>query len=233
MALQNLDRDYWRVAEHIFSTYYDVSGAAYDSKARGYEKLVSSVAYNKMVWGTHPKDYTDFAEKAILSSTGTCIDIGCGGLAQTAGVYSLSTQPVVLLDHSIEMLKIASERLLTRTGKWPETIDLLQANAFDLPFPNESVDNVFSFGLIHCFENKRELIREALRVLKVNGRFYFTSMTSDRRISNYYMGVLRLAKAFGKPFTSRQMMELFDSPNLEVEYSMKGSMIFISGRKIA
>lgn len=85
MALQNLDRDYRRVAEHIFSTYYDVSGAAYDGKARGYEKLVSSVAYNKIVWGTHPKDYTDFAEKVILTSAGTSIDIGCGGACSNGG----------------------------------------------------------------------------------------------------------------------------------------------------
>lgn len=231
MMQQKLNREYMLVEENIFTTFKDTLGSAYDRKARAYEKLVSSTLYNKIIWGTLPKDYTDFARKVISISTGASIDIGCGGLVQTSTIYSKSTQNFILLDNSIEMLKIAKKRLMSYSDKFPKNIELLQSNAFDLPFQNETFDNVFSFGLIHCFENKQEFINEVLRILKVNGKFYFTSMTSDRFISKCYMSLLRQQKEFGEPLTSKQTMNMFDNSALEVEYCMKGSMIFINGTK--
>ena len=220
-----------KIEDRLFSSLGNINGSSYDNKARMYEKLVSSKSYNKIIWGTLPKDYTDFAKKAILNSNGISIDIGCGGLIQTATIYSKAKQNCILLDHSIEMLKIAKNRLNTLCHHVPENIDLLQADAFQLPFEDNSFDNLVSFGMIHCFENKSQFIKEALRVLKSNGTFHFTTMTSDRLISKYYMAILRRQKEFGEPLGSKQILNLFEGNALKIEYYMKGSMIFISGTK--
>jgi len=220
-----------QIEGNLFSSLYNINDSSYDNKARFYEKLVSSKTYNQIIWGTLPSDYTDFAQKAILNSNGTSLDIGCGGLIQTASIYAASKQNCILLDHSIEMLKIANNRLITLCHKIPENICLLQANAFQLPFDNDSFDNVVSFGMIHCFENKAEFITEALRVLKPAGTFYFTTMTSDRLLSKYYMNLLRKQKEFGEPINSEQILNLFEERGHKIEYFMKGSMIFIRGTK--
>lgn len=227
-----INRNYHPVEEHLYSALTDIRGAAYDNTAKAYERLVSSKTYNRLIWGTTPEDYSNFATKAILQSEGTVIDIGCGGLTQTVSVYSKTSRDILLLDHSIEMLKLAKSRLNSHCSDFPHNIRLLQANAFDLPFDSESVDTVCSFGLIHCFEEKQAFVNEVLRILKKGGSFYFSSMTTDRAISKYYMKLLRIEKAFGEPFSSEQVLALFDAQPVELEHYMKGSMLFMSGRKI-
>ncbi len=215
----------------LFSALENVTGAAYDNKAKLYEKLVGSKLYNKLFWGTSPGDYTNFAKKAILTATGISLDIGCGGLIQTSVVYANSRQNHILLDHSVEMLRIAGNRIINHFGKIPENINLLQADAFHLPFEDASFDNIVSFGMIHCFENKSGFINEALRVLKPKGTFYFTTMTSDRFISKCYMNILRKQKEFGEPLSSQQILNLFAEKVSNMEYYKIGNMLFISGVK--
>lgn len=226
-----VNKDYHLIEENLYSTLPNVTGAPYDGKAKAYESLVSSSIYNSIIWGTLPIDYTDFARKAILSASGSCIDVGCGGLIQTASVYSVCSQDLVLLDYSIDMLKIAKQRLMKGRTNFPANICLLQSDAFHLPFDAESFDNVCSFGLIHCFEDKQAFIDELLRVLKVNGSFHFTSLTSDRLISKYYMKLLQRKQAFGEPLSSGEILHLFDKQAVELSFYKKGSMIFISGHK--
>ncbi len=211
------------IDDNIFSSLHNIQGSPYDNKARLYEKLVSLKTYNKIIWGTLPKDYIDFSEKAS-------IDIGCGGLIQTAGIYANVKQEFILLDHSIEMLKIARQRLIGLCNKFPDNIKLVQADAFQLPFESDCFDSLVSFGMIHCFENKTAFINETLRVLKSDGTFHYTTMTSDRLISKLYISLLRRQKEFGEPLSSKQILYLFEGLK-KVDYYMKGSMIFISGIK--
>ncbi len=218
------------IDDNIFSSLHNIQGSAYDSKARLYEKLVSLKTYNKIIWGTLPKNYIDFAEKAILNAKGKSIDIGCGGLIQTASIYANTEQDFILLDHSIEMLKTARQRLINLCGKLPDNIKLLQADAFQLPFESGFFDSLVSFGMIHCFENKSAFINETLRVLKSDGSFHFTTMTSDRLTGKLYMNLLRKQKEFGEPLSSKQILNLFEGLK-RLDYYMKGNMIFISGIK--
>lgn len=95
--------------DHLFTNLENTRGGAYDNKAKMYEKLVSSVTYNKMMWGTSPSDYISFSQKAVNESRGTTLDIGCGGLVQTATLYAKSDTNTILLDSSIEMLKRTSQ----------------------------------------------------------------------------------------------------------------------------
>ena len=219
------------IESDLFSALENIKGSAYDNKAKMYEKLVGSKLYNKLFWGTQPKDYTNFAKEAILNSTGTSLDIGCGGLIQTFDVYANSNQNYILLDHSIEMLRIAKNRLTNHCGRIPKNINLLQADAFQLPFENASFDNIVSFGMIHCFENKSDFVNETLRVLKPKGIFYFSTMTSDRLISKYYMNILRKQKEFGEPLSSQQILSLFTAKVSNIKHYKRGNMLFINGIK--
>ena len=70
MDVMNLIDNFRKIDTDIYSALENYTGAAYDSKAVMYEKLVSKKLYNKIIWGTSPEDYKEFAYKAINSSRG-------------------------------------------------------------------------------------------------------------------------------------------------------------------
>lgn len=223
----------WKEIElGIFSVLDNFSGSAYDQKAAMYEKLVSSKLYNKIIWGTSPDDYKEFGKKGIFSENGSLLDVGCGGLIQTAAIYSRTKRPCTLVDSSIEMLKIAKGRLIEQTGKLPDSIQLLQADAFNLPFAENCFDTVCSFGMIHLFDNKQEYVQELLRVLKVGGTFYFSTMITHRWISKLYIQQLRKLNEFGELCSEKEILALFKEEKSRIKSYRKGSMLFIEGEKI-
>jgi ubiquinone/menaquinone biosynthesis C-methylase UbiE len=214
----------------IYLSLEGATGASYDNKAKAYEKMVGSKLYNNIMWGTSPNDYIEFSKKAILETSGTGIDIGCGGLVQTAEQYKKTKNEFVLLDNSIEMLKVGLERLKGHDNGAPDNIHLLQGDAFKIPFNDQSFDTVCSFGVLHIFNEQQALINEALRVLKPSGEFFFSALTSDRFLSRKYMSLLRTQGEFGQPLNSKQYIELFDKQTITEIYT-KGSMVFICGKK--
>lgn len=221
-----------QVTRGIYTCLENPARASYDFKAGYYERLVSTRWFNRFFWDTSRQDYQAFAAEAILRTSGTVLDIGCGGLAQTAQLYRATGNDCILLDRSLEMLKIARARLSAGGRRLPANVQLLQGNAFQLPFPDNTFDTVCSFGTIHLFDNKQAFVDEALRVLKPGGRYYFYSMTGERKISSIFMSSLRLINEFGEVYSVAQTISLFDKPSLQVKSHVIGSTVFIQGRKM-
>lgn len=220
------------ISRGIYTCLEQPAGASYDFKAGYYERLVSTCWFNRFFWDTSRQDYQEFASRAILRTTGTVLDIGCGGLAQTAQLYRSTNNDCILLDRSLEMLKIARARLCAGNGLLPANLQLLQGDAFRLPFPDNTFDTVCSFGTIHLFDNKQEFVDKALRVLKPGGRFYFYSMAGETKISHAFMSSLRKIREFGKVYSIDQTLALFNQPLLQVQSYVIGSVVFIAGRKM-
>ncbi|WP_212006107.1 class I SAM-dependent methyltransferase [Chitinophaga sp. HK235] len=216
----------------IYSSLENIRGAAYDNKAKYYERLVGTESFNKLIWYCSRNDLWQFAADAILHSQGTVLDIGCGGLAQTSTLYAATANECTLFDRSVEMLKIARSRLVKQSGYLPSNISLLQGDAFHLPFENNAFDVVCSFGTIHLFDNKQDFVNETLRVLRPGGRFFFYTMTGEKLISRYFMSALRVINEFGEVYSRQQTLSLFDSAVLQTSSYMKGSVLFIYGQKI-
>lgn len=215
----------------LYTTLEKHSGAPYDDKARAYEKMVGSKVYNKIMWGTLPADYIQFSHKAILDSKGNCLDIGCGGLVQTAKQYADAQANFVLLDNSVEMLRVGKQRLEALCGNKPSNIHFLQSDAFNLPFEDNSFDTVCSFGVLHIFDNKKQFVKEAIRVLKPGGKFFISALVTDRRFSRFYINFLKKKGVFGEPIDAQAVLELLRANQLSPEWYIKGSMIFMSGLK--
>ncbi|NLR82782.1 class I SAM-dependent methyltransferase [Chitinophaga eiseniae] len=216
----------------IYTSLKNIKGARYDNKAKYYERLVGAEMFNRTIWGCSRAELQRFAAEAILHSRGTVLDIGCGGLAQTAMLYSTTSNHCTLFDRSLEMLKIAQSRLLGEKGVLPSHIGLLQGDAFDLPFANNTFDTICSFGTIHLFDNKQDFVNEILRVLKKGGRFYCYTMTGEKIIGRVFMSLFRTIGEFGKVLSERQNLALFDNEQLQVQSYRVGSVLFIYGQKI-
>lgn len=63
-----------------------------------------------------------------------------------------------------------------------------------LPFPDESFDHIYSFGVIHHSPEPANIVRELHRVLRKGGTF--TVMLYNRTSINYYVEIMFLRKAF-------------------------------------
>jgi len=98
----------------------------------------------------------------------TVLDLGCGTGFFT-DILSARYQKVIGLDISTNMLKFSKKNR-------SNDISWLEANAYQLPLSNESVDFVYSNLMIQWCDPLQPLLDEILRVLKPGGLFIFSTL---------------------------------------------------------
>jgi ubiquinone/menaquinone biosynthesis C-methylase UbiE len=100
-----------------------------------------------------------------LPSSARCLEIGCGKGAAIPLIKKMyNADRVDAFDIDKAMVELALKR---QEGL------VLVADAQDIPYPDESMDAVFNFGIIHHLEDWERGIREIARVLKKTGSFFF------------------------------------------------------------
>jgi len=96
----------------------------------------------------------------------TFLDIGCG-----AGFL---TNELAIAGHDVTGVDLSEGSLeVAREADKTQTVEYLNANAYALPFPDERFDVVAAMDVLEHVEEPRGLIREAGRVLKPGGSFFF------------------------------------------------------------
>jgi len=100
------------------------------------------------------------------------LDIGCG-----AGFLS---NPLALFGHDVTGIDLSKESLAT-AAHFDETkkAKYLYGNALDLPFPDASFDVTIAMDILEHVEDPHQLIKEAARVLKPNGLFFFHTFNKN------------------------------------------------------
>ena len=101
-----------------------------------------------------------------IGSSKTVLDIGCGAGILT-NALAQKGHTVHGIDLSEPSLKIASK--YDTTG----TVSYQKANAYSLPYPDQTFDVVCAMDVLEHVEEPNRLIKEASRVLKPGGLFFF------------------------------------------------------------
>ncbi len=101
-----------------------------------------------------------------FGKTISLLDVGCGGGLLT-NALALDGHTVSGIDLSEQSIKIAKEKDTTKRVHYEV------ANAYKLPFPDQSFDVVTAMDILEHVENPSLLIKEASRVLKPSGLFFF------------------------------------------------------------
>jgi SAM-dependent methyltransferase len=150
------------IESQIYSVFQDIEAANPYDTGFGYiyDWIACNPLYNRLIWGYSITKFASLTHEALTSSKkGYVLDLGCGSLAFTAKTYiQYSDRPVVLLDQSIKMLRIAKSRLNKLNGKVPDNMILLHADALQLPFQPKSFNTIISQNLLHCLDDTKKLL---------------------------------------------------------------------------
>jgi 2-polyprenyl-6-hydroxyphenyl methylase/3-demethylubiquinone-9 3-methyltransferase len=108
----------------------------------------------------------------------TVLDIGCG-----AGIL---TNALAKKGHKVYGIDLSPSSLST-AKKYDETgtVTYEVANAYALPYPNETFDVVCAMDVLEHVEEPKLLVSEASRVLKPGGLFFFH--TFNRNLLSYLL----------------------------------------------
>jgi ubiquinone/menaquinone biosynthesis C-methylase UbiE len=229
------DSSSFRLVEpHIYSTFAageDV-GISYDKRFGYFYDLVAcSPAYNFIVWGYRIREYHSFCLEALESSgDGWVLDAGCGSLAFTARTYAgYSDRPVVLLDRSLRLLRIAKARLAKRCGEIPPNLVLVHGDALQLPFKPGSFATIISLNLLHVFEDVTAALLELKRVLADGGTMSLTTLVENQRLADRYLHLWGRAGEL-IPRTVEEVLAAFEEVALPTDCRTRGNLAFIRCR---
>jgi ubiquinone/menaquinone biosynthesis C-methylase UbiE len=157
------------------------------------------------------------------------LDIGCGSLAFTAKLYGQYTErPVLLVDQSIKMLRMAKSKLIRQNGHIPENIAFLHADALQLPFKANAFTTIISENLLHCLNDTGVLLKQLKNIISENGNMYFTTLVKANRFADKYIEALA---GGGKmvPRNANDHEKTFEQAGLSIECQTIGNLLVIKG----
>lgn len=222
------------IEPNIYSVLPDSEfGNEYDSQFGFiYDLVACNPVYNRLIWGYSVRIFLQTASEALNSShEGYLLDIGCGSLAFTATIYSqYSKRPVVLVDQSLKMLRMAKTRLVKQKGKVPGNLVFLHADASQLPFQENSFATVLSENLLHCLSNTSILLKQLKSITSENGKMYFTTLVKNNRFADKYLEALAgSGKLISRTVADHR--EILEQSGIAATYETTGNILVIKGNK--
>jgi ubiquinone/menaquinone biosynthesis C-methylase UbiE len=218
------------IEPYIFSVLSDIEVAnTYDTRFGNiYDWVACNPIYNRLIWGYSVAIFASIAHDALRSSKkGNVLDLGCGSLAFTAKTYiQCSERPVILVDQSLKMLRIAKSRLIKINGTVPNNMVFLHADALRLPFREKSFNTIISENLLHCLDDTKNLLQGLKNVLSKDGKMYFTTLVKGNRFADRYLEAL----ANGGKLVSRNMGDhqtTYSQLGMSIKYNINGNMASI------
>lgn len=130
----------------------------YENEATAYHSSRYSTRYGALFEKLHHESVRDLLAKA--PADGKVLEVACGTGHLTSLLADLGLQ-FISCDLTPEMMQQAQARVGTRSN-------FILADAFHLPFPDETFDAVVSSRFLHLFSHveQKRLLQEMLRVLR-------------------------------------------------------------------
>ncbi len=108
------------------------------------------------------------------------LDVGCG-LTGPASILAREYGAEVDGLNIVEQQVVWARKYVAGNGL-QDRVRVHLASAMDIPFPDESVDVVFSLEAAHCFIDKPRFLAEARRVLRPDGKLLLADITATSHV---------------------------------------------------
>ncbi len=131
------------------------------------------------------------------------LDVGCGAGFLT-NQFALAGHDVTGVDQSEDSLRVA--HTYDRSGK----VRYLAANAYELPFDDETFDVVTSTDFLEHIDDPEKVIKEFSRVLKPGGTFFFH--TFNRNPLSWLVAIKMIEWLIPKTPKNMHVLKLFIKP---------------------
>ena len=121
-----------------------------------------------------------FVELADISNGMKIADVGCG-FGGTIGELNRVFRQVELTGINIDrrQLEVADQRIKPFPGN---TINWLEADATDIPLPDNSFDRILAVECIFHFPSRQKFLNEAARLLKPGGKLVLSDFCGYRQV---------------------------------------------------
>jgi ubiquinone/menaquinone biosynthesis C-methylase UbiE len=184
-----------------------------------------------LVWGGDVKPYYESMDAiAEVPDGGTVVDCPCGAGPALRVVPADGSIRYVGADLSPAMIRRARKRAAARGLT---EVELIEADATELPLPAASADLFCSYWGLHCFPDPAAALAEAARVLKPGGRLVGTALLRGRDSLRQRM-IRPGAGAFGNPGTQQEIESWLAEAGLDLtSASRSGPMLFFEAHKDA
>jgi SAM-dependent methyltransferase len=206
----------------IISLYFAYSRYAFSPNGKDIQSQVRDLVIKNLVW----------------NGEGRVLDIGCGSGALSISVAKkYKNAQIIGIDYWGKQWEY-SQTMCEKNAELenvPTRIEFQKASAADLPFDDESFDVVLSNLVFHevgGVKHKTEVIKEALRVLKKDGKFVFQDLFLWTQVYGKPEELLKTIRSWG--IRSVKMINTNEMPFipriLKLPF-MIGTMSMIVGEK--
>jgi SAM-dependent methyltransferase len=183
----------------------------------------------KAVWGGDTRRYYE-SMSAIgeAADGGTVVDCPCGAGVSLRGVAADKNVRYIGVDLSPSMLR----RLRRRIGKHGlQQVEVLRADATEIPLPDGSADLFLSYWGLHCFDDPSAALAEAARVLKPGGRLVGSTFLLGRDSLRQQLLVRPGVGDFGNPPTEQGLLAALEAAGFAgPSVSRSGPMAFFDAQ---
>lgn len=107
-------------------------------------------------------DYFHIFDWKLLSKNSICLDVGSGS-GRWAEILAKKVKSLILIDASIEALEVSKSNLIKQNN-----VMFINGSIGSLPIRNNSIDFVYSLGVLHHVPNTQQAIIEIGEKLKKN-----------------------------------------------------------------
>lgn len=209
--------------------YASPFGAAYSAYME-WPRLSGRIG--RIVWGGDTKPYYEsMAALGEVPDGGTVVDCPCGAGPALRAIPAGRSIRYVGADLSPSMLRRAGKRV---TARGLNGVELVRADAAELPLPSGCADLFLSFWGLHCFPDPRAATLEAARVLRPGGRLVGASFVRGRDSLRQRLLVRPHAGDFGPLGTQAEIESWLGAARLDLEDAKRsGPFLFFEARKTA
>lgn len=138
-----------------------------------------------------------------IKERSTILDVGCGAGFLT-NALALGGHKVTGVDLSPSSIEVAAKYDQTKT------VTYLVANAYELPFPDESFDVLCAMDFLEHVEEPAKAIKEFSRVLKPGGKFFYH--TFNRNLIAWFVIIKLVEWLIPKTPKNMHVLRLFIKP---------------------